>query len=214
MIRDDADKGWLACQLQHERMMTPAPDPSNPAPRADLVRQAIDLDFFFVAVNRLAAVAGLAADVSDPRKVLPEAIARFTEDTAGWPLSDAERHQHATVTGIRNALEHTANLAKRGGLGLARGHLGWWVTYKNSMFETQELLAAADELHKAIRSAIDTEAFSDFHGDYPLVELRDPSQITCPPRPGSEILTRQTDAMAMLQTSLSRPTDGLSTVRD
>jgi hypothetical protein len=81
MIRDDADRAWLACQLQHERMMTPAPDPSNPTSSADLVRQAIDLDFFFVVVNRLAAVAGLAAKVSDPTKVLSEAIARFNEGT-------------------------------------------------------------------------------------------------------------------------------------
>lgn len=31
----------------------------------------------------------------------------------------------------------------------------------------KDLLAAAEDLHRAIRSAVDPEAFSDFHGDHP-----------------------------------------------
>lgn len=32
------------------------------------------------------------------------------------------------------------------------------------MFQTKDLLAAAKDLHRAIRAAVDPEAFSDFRG--------------------------------------------------
>ncbi len=36
---------------------------------------------------------------------------------------------------------------------MASGQDGWCITYKGRMFETKDLLAAATELHRAIRSA-------------------------------------------------------------
>jgi hypothetical protein len=70
------------------------------------------------------------------------------------------------------------------------------------MFETKDLLAAAEGLHRAIRTAVDPEAFSDFRGDHPLIELRDPKEIVRPWRPGSEIIARQTATMAQMHADL------------
>jgi hypothetical protein len=74
-------------------------------------------------------------------------------------------------------LEHGQDLEIRGGLGFASGQDGWFVSYRGRMWETQDLLAAAETLHAAIRKAIDPEAFSDFRGDVPYIELRDPADI-------------------------------------
>ena len=73
---------------------------------------------------------------------------------------------------------------------------GWWISYRDRMFETKDLLAAAEDLHRAIRATVDPEAFSDFRGDHPFIELRDPKEIVRPWRPGSEITARQTATMA------------------
>ena len=70
------------------------------------------------------------------------------------------------------------------------------------MFETKDMLAAAEDLHRAIRAAVDPEAFSDFRGDHPLIELRDPKEIVRPWRPGSEIIARQAATMAQIQADL------------
>jgi hypothetical protein len=75
------------------------------------------------------------------------------------------------------------------------------------MFETKDLLAAAEDLHRDIRAAVDPEAFSDFHGDYPLIELRDPKDIVRPWRPGSAITARQTATMAQIHTNLHKRVD-------
>jgi hypothetical protein len=45
MIRDDADTYWLACQMQHARIMTPDPDLISD-PRSSLVQRRIDVDLF------------------------------------------------------------------------------------------------------------------------------------------------------------------------
>jgi len=66
---------------------------------------------------------------------------------------------------VRNAFEHGHNLAVRGGLGLASGPDGWRISYRDRMFHTKNLHAAAEDLHRAIRAAVDPEAFSDFRGD-------------------------------------------------
>jgi hypothetical protein len=94
-------------------------------------------------------------------------------------------------------------MAIRGGLGLASGPDGWWISYRDCMFETKDLLAAAEDLHRAIRAAVDPEAFSAFHGDHLFIELRDPADIVRPyRRPGSEITARQAVAMAQIQVGL------------
>ena len=155
-----------------------------------------------VSLHRLHTVAQLAAEVADPRNVLAGALERFSGLTAGLPLSESDPSQPGTVASVRNAFEHGQNLAIRGGLGLASGPDGWWISYRGRMFQTQDLLAAAQHLHLAIRAAIDPEAFSDFHGDHPFIELRDPKDIVRPWRPGSEIITRQAAAMVQIQARL------------
>ena len=62
--------------------------------------------------------------------------------------------------------------------------------------------SAAQDLHRAVRAAIDPEAFSDFHGNHPFIELRNPADIIRPWRPGSEITDRQAAAMGRIQADL------------
>jgi hypothetical protein len=201
MIRDDADTYWLACQMQHGRITDPGPAILSD-PRSGLVQRRIDVDLFIVSLHRLHTVAKLTAEVADPRNVLSGALERFSGLTAGLPLSEGEQDQAATIASVRNAFEHWQNLAIRGGLGLASGPDGWWISYRDRMFETKELLAAAEELHRAIRAAVDPEAFSDLRGDHPLIELRDPADIARPWHPGSDITDRQAATMARIQADL------------
>jgi len=90
-----------------------------------------------------------------------------------------------------------------GGGGLPRTHrVAVAPASRDRMFQTKDLLAAAEELHRAIRAAIDPEAFRDFHGDHPFIELRDPADITRPWRPGAEIADRQAATMAQIEADL------------
>ena len=75
-------------------------------PRSATIQRRIDVDLFIVSLNRLHAVARLAAEVADPRNVLPAALDQFSDQTAGFPLSGDEPDQPATITSVRNALEH------------------------------------------------------------------------------------------------------------
>jgi hypothetical protein len=75
MIRDDADTPWLACQMQHGRIIDPGPAILSD-PRSGLVQRRIDVDLFIVSRHRLPAVAKLAAEVADPRNVLSGALER------------------------------------------------------------------------------------------------------------------------------------------
>lgn len=159
MIRDDADTCWLACQMQHGRITDPGPALLSD-PRSSLFQRRIDVDLFMVSLHRLHTVAELAAEVADPRNVLSGALDRFSRLTAGLPLSESEPGQPTTVGSIRNVFEHRQNLAIRGGLGLASGPDGWWISYRDRMFETKDLLATAEDLHRAIRAGVDPEAFS------------------------------------------------------
>jgi hypothetical protein len=102
MIRDDADTYWLACQMQHRRIMNPGPDITSD-PRSSLVQRRIDVDLFVVSLHRLHTVAQLAAEVADPRNVLLAAIEQFNQHTAGLPLSENEP-ESATVADVRHAL--------------------------------------------------------------------------------------------------------------
>lgn len=82
---------------------------------------------------------------------------------------------------------------------MASGQDGWFISYKGRMFETKDLLAAATDLHRAIRAALDPEAFSDPVGYAPFIELRDPEDIVKPWRPGADILDRQAQNMREIQ---------------
>ncbi len=166
------------------------------------------MDLFIVSLHRLHTVAELAAAAADPRNVLSAALERFSKQAEGLPLSESEPDQPATIACIRNDFEHGHNLAIRGGLGLASGPDGWWISYRDRMFQTKNLLAAAEDLHRAIRSAVDPEAFSDFHGDHPFIELRDPADIVRPWRPGSDSTARQAATMAHIQADLHRRARG------
>lgn len=84
-----------------------------------------------VSLHRLHTVAELAAEVADPRNVLSGALQRFSGLTAGLLLSESQPDQTATIASVRHAFEHGHNLAIRGGLGLANGPDGWWISYRD-----------------------------------------------------------------------------------
>jgi hypothetical protein len=176
LLRDDADSAWVAVELQHDRIVSVASTEPNGNVRLSLLRRKIDVDFFFMALHRLVVTAELVQEVADPRQVMPGALAMFNQKTAGMMLSQAD--EPATIANIRNALEHGQNLERRGGLGFGTGPDGWYVSYRDRMVETRQLLEAACELHRSVREAIDPEAFADFHGQYPFVELRDPTELS------------------------------------
>jgi len=133
--------------------------------------------------------------------VRPEAAARdlgvvgFIRKHLGKPV--------ASTASLAARWTLSVNLKRRGGLGLASGHDGWWITCRSRIFETKDLLAAAKDLHRAIRAAVDPEAFSDIRGGRPYVELRDPAQILRPWRPGASIQAWQAAAMAEIQSRLT-----------
>jgi hypothetical protein len=129
---------------------------------------------------------------------------QFSEQNAGLPLSDSEPGRPATITSVRNALEHGQNLAIRSGLGFASGPDGWWISYRDRNIPDQGPARCSQDLHRAIRTAVDPEAFSDFRDEHPFVELRDPETIVKPWRPGSEITVRQAASMAQIRAGLSR----------
>lgn len=201
MIRDDADTYWLACQMQHSRINNPGPAILSDS-RSGLIQRRIDVDLFMVSLHRLHTVAKLAAEVADPRNVLSGALQRFSGLTAGFPLSDGGQGQAATIEGVRHAFEHWQNLANRGSLGLASGPDGWWISYRDRMFETTDLLAAANGLHRAVRAAVDPEAFSDLRGNHPLIELRDPADIARPGAPDPKLPPVRLQTMARVQADL------------
>jgi hypothetical protein len=122
--------------MQHSRIMDAGPAIISD-PRSSLIQRRIDVDLFVVSLHRLHAVAGLAAEVTDPRNVLPAAITQFSTQTAGLPFSEDQPGSPATVASVRNALEHGQNLAIRGGLGFASGPDGWWISYRDRMFQTR-----------------------------------------------------------------------------
>ena len=176
MIGDDADFAWLALKMQHDRVV----DGAHPLPGEDarlpLFYQKADVDFFFVALHRLVVTAELAQEVADPRRVMPDAMRTFSHETSGMMLSEAE--EPATVASVRHALEHGQNLERRGGLGFARAEEGWYVSYRDRMFDTKQLFEAGRRLHRAIRQAVDPEAFADFRGQHPIVQLHDPAGLS------------------------------------
>jgi hypothetical protein len=141
------------------------------------------VDLFMVSLHRLRAVAELAVEVADPRSALSGALDRFSGLTSGLPLSESGPGQPTTITSVRNVFEHWQNLAIRGGLGLAGGPDGWRISYRDRMSETKDLLAAAEDLHRDIRAAVEPGAFSDFRGSHPLIELRDPKEVVRPGAP-------------------------------
>ena len=121
--------------MQHGRITDPGPAILSD-PRSVLIQRRIDVDLFVVSLHRLHTVAKLAAEVADPKDVLSEALERFGGLTAGLPLSESEPAQPTTIASVRNSLEHRQNLPIRGGLGLASGTDGWWISYRDRMFQT------------------------------------------------------------------------------
>jgi hypothetical protein len=147
MILNDADTCLLAVQMQHDRIATYPPSQTWPEV-AGLVRQRNDVDFFFNALHRLVIVAELTEELSDLRGVMPGALKVFNDRPCGIKLSESDKP--STVASVRNALEHFQNLQIRGGLGFGKGGDRWYVSYRDRMFDTQELLDAALDLHRAI----------------------------------------------------------------
>lgn len=182
LLQRYADLSWLTIDMQRDRIS----DWTRPESGEDVALSAtklrLDLEFFFIGLNRLIQVANVVRETADPRSVMPAAKAKFDQDTEGLGL-DPDALKPMTVTDVRNSMEHFLNLKITGGFGIQQGDYGeWFVLYRNRMFDTRELHDAAYDLWLAIRSAVDIEAFADFRPEPPLFELRSPDQIPAPDR--------------------------------
>jgi hypothetical protein len=92
----------------------------------------------------------------------------------------------------------------RGGLDFASGPDDWRISYCGRMSQTRDLLAATWDLHRAIRGAVDSEAFSDIHGEFPFMELRTHETIVMPWHASSGFAARTAAAMAQMQAGLAK----------
>ncbi len=54
----------------------------------------------------------------------------------------------ATINDVRHALEHSTNLEISGGLGFGHGDGCWYLTYRERMWDTSDLLGVARDLHQ------------------------------------------------------------------
>ncbi|MGP9018900.1 hypothetical protein ACT1U9_10850 [Streptomyces sp. BR1] len=161
-IRNRADAQFLAVQQQHERVVEFARVVHETGltnlSRADVTRGTNDVEFFLFSFRRLFAVCQLIR-----RSALRTASLR-------QPIKTFEEQARAVVD-VRNVLEHLDDAAIRGlgGIGYGIGSGKFLITYNGKDLDTLKLFNAAQELHAAIRAAVDPIAARDAHGQYPII---------------------------------------------
>ncbi|MGH3261677.1 MAG: hypothetical protein ACRDNS_06760, partial [Trebonia sp.] len=156
IIRGGADHQMLAIERQHERIQEYGREVFTIGllnlPTGRSMCGLIDADFFLLSVRRLRRVCDLARRSSLPTASLRVPIRRFEA-------------QVETVTPVRDFFEHfdEATIEGRTGLGLGTTPDQMTITYAGAMLDTQKLLTAARQVHRAIRAVVDPIAFADVH---------------------------------------------------
>jgi len=120
---------------------------------ADLVRGNSDVDFFLTALRRMTRVCALVRRSA------------FTETgTVREPLRLFEVRVQDAVP-VRNFLEHfdEGMIKGRGGIGYGIGPGMITISYAGKTVHTHQLLAAAREVHHAVRGVVDPLAATDVH---------------------------------------------------
>ena len=175
-VRNTADSLRLGIEAQLLRCTEAIPggpldaDP-DPWMRAVLQR-SFDLDFLVVALARFQRLADWALEGAFATADLHAAVAKFR---AAVP--------HLTET--RDTQEHfdeyRSNVGRRqlkgelpAGFGYGLSASGGVVTYGPFKFNAAEAVAAAQELHRAIRRDVDPIASNDVHGGPETVLIRHP----------------------------------------
>lgn len=164
VIRNRVDEQFLAVQQQHERIVAYCRLVHRSGlalmPRADIARGMNDIDFFLLALGRLKRVCKLVRESALPTGSLRQAATLFDK-------------QIAPIVRVRNVLEHLdgSALGGQGGIGIGTGADTVILTYEGAEYDTRKLLAAAREVHAAIRAVVDPIAAADVHSDSVIVVL-------------------------------------------
>ena len=148
----------IAIEQQHERVIefTRAVHARGLLAMVDsteVARGSNDVGFLLTAVRRFSRVVDLVR-----RSAIPEA-ARLRE-----PIRLFESRVRA-ATPVRDFLEHfdEARIAGRTGIGYGIGPDIVTVTYAGEIVQTDLLLEAARDLHRAVRAVVDPLATADVH---------------------------------------------------
>ena len=168
VIRNRADAQFLAIEQQNARLVTycqtmKAAGGLLAISSADRSRGLSDMDFFLLSIRRFHRVGELIRRSQLPTASLRPLLKRF----------DAIAGPGSTAATVRDVLEHLDEVAVegRGGVGIGIGEDRLSVSYAGNSIDTFELYEAAEELHAAIRSAVDPIAILDVHGGYPIIGL-------------------------------------------
>lgn len=171
IIRSKADHHMLAIERQHTRIQEYGREVFNVGllnlPTGGSTYGLIDADFFLLSVRRLRRVCDLAR-----RSALPTASLRV-------PIRKFEAQVEA-VTPMRDYFEHfdEATIEGRTGLGLGTTPEQMTITYAGATLDTQKLLTAARQVHRAIRAVVDPIAIDDVHYRPALVDVAAPIPVS------------------------------------
>ena len=175
-VRNRADLLRLAIDRQHQRSVRPVTD--APAglyvhlwSRTVLDRMA-DADFMVIALWRLQLLAEWAAAASWAPRELRDEIRRFKRAVPHLrEIRDTQEHFDDYGRGIGRRQRKGE---PRTGWGYGHGPQGVTLTYGRFKLDLGAAAAAAQELHRAIRTAVDPLASQDVHGGRDTVIIRNP----------------------------------------
>jgi hypothetical protein len=175
-VRNRADLLRLAIDRQHRRSTRPVTD----APAGlyvylwsrTVVDRMADADFMVVALWRLQRLAEWAASASWATRELRDEIRRFKRAVPHLrEIRDTQEHFDKYGRGIGRRQRKGE---PRTGWGYGHGPQGVIMTYGRFKLDTAAAHAAAQELHRAIRAAVDLLASQDVHGGPETVMVTKP----------------------------------------
>jgi hypothetical protein len=167
-VRNKADWLWLAVQLQSNRLMGRMPRGRHPS-SMEGARISNEFDFFINAANRLLRLAKLAVSHGLGGNELRDAVQTFSAAApAVRPVRDTAEHfdEYSLGKGIRqrqgepiSGFLYTLYLDEV------------LVTYAAFRVPVRRTTSAAEQLHRAIRAAVDGPSRADPEWDEPIVDL-------------------------------------------
>lgn len=168
-VRNKADWLWLAVQLQSNRLIERVPRGRQPS-AMEGAQISNEFDFFINAANRLLCLAKLALSHGFGGNELLEAVEMFSAAApAVRPVRDTAEHfdEYSVGEGHRqrqgepiSGFLYTLYLDEV------------LVTYAAFRVPIRRTTIAAEQLHRAIRAAVDGPSRADPAWDEPIVDLR------------------------------------------
>jgi hypothetical protein len=165
-VRNQADILRLAIERQHNRCNkaiqgSPSDADSQPWRRSALTRLA-DADFLVVALARFQRLAEWALDGAFATPQLRAAVDRFKAAVPHLTdLRDTQEHFDEYFSNVGRRQKKGEPIS---GFGYGLNPTGAIVTYGGFTLVAQDAVAAAQDLHRAIRRVVDPIASKDVHG--------------------------------------------------